>query len=258
MNKKAGFALTAMVALTYIFLYMPIFVLIFYSFNANPFTQHWTGFTLQWYALLFESVEIQHALFNSFIVALVTTAMSLLFGTLFVVYAHQKYSVRLLSLFYSILGIPEIVIAVSLLQFFSYLQIQLGFTTLIGGHMLLGLAYIIPILHTRFGEIDKHLVEVAYDLGATDTQVFFTILLPLLTPGIIASGFLVFILSLDDFLISFFCAGPTVQTLPLFIFSTIRSGSTPMINALSTILLLVSCVCVLIFSLLQKTQKEKL
>jgi len=129
--------------------------------------------------------------------------------------------------------------------------VPLGTTTLIVGHTLLGLGYVIPILHARFVELDISLIEASYDLGATQKQTFFSIVLPLLRPALIASGLLVFIISLDDFIISFFCAGASIQTLPLYIFALIRTGASPMVNALSTILLIVSSLLVFLFSFLQ-------
>ena len=145
---------------------------------------------------------------------------------------------------------PEIVLAVGLLSFFSFFAVPLGATTLIVGHTLLGLGYVIPILHARFIELDESLIEASYDLGATQRQTFFSIVLPLLMPALVASGLLVFIISLDDFIISFFCAGASVQTLPLYIFAVIRTGASPMINALSTIMLIFSSLFVLLFSFL--------
>ena len=146
---------------------------------------------------------------------------------------------------------PEIVLAVGLLSLFSFFAIPLGSITLIIGHTLLGLGYVIPILHGRFVELDRSLIEASYDLGATQRQTFFAIVLPLLMPALLSSGLLVFIISLDDFIVSFFCAGASVQTLPLYIFAVIRSGSSPMINALSTIMLIFTSFFVLIFSFLQ-------
>jgi len=121
---------------------------------------------------------------------------------------------------------------------------------LIVGHTLLGLGYVIPIVHSRFIELDESLIEASYDLGATQRQTFFRVVLPLLMPALIASGLLVFIISLDDFIISFFCAGASVQTLPLYIFAVIRTGASPMINALSTIMLICSSFFVVLLSFL--------
>jgi spermidine/putrescine transport system permease protein len=239
------------VSALYFFLYIPIFVLIIFSFNDNAISYKWLGFTTGWYEQLFESTEIWQALKNSLFVAASAVLLSLTLGSLFVFYASRAQAQRLLILFYGSLAMPEIVLAVGLLSFFSFFSVPLGAVTLIAGHTLIGLGYVVPILYGRFLEIDVSFIEAAYDLGATQRQTFFSIILPLLRPALIASGLLVFILSLDDFIISFFCAGASVQTLPLYIFSVIRTGASPMVNALSTILLLVSSFCVLLFSFLQ-------
>jgi len=142
------------------------------------------------------------------------------------------------------------VLAVGLLSFFSLLWVPLGLTTLIAAHTLIGLGYVVPMIYTRFSELNYALTEVSMDLGATRTQTFMRIILPLLSPTLFASALLVFIISLDDFVISFFCSGATTQTLPMYIFSVIRSGATPTVNALSTVLLGVSSLFVILFSLL--------
>jgi len=154
-------------------------------------------------------------------------------------------------MFYASLATPEIVLAVGLLSFFSIFSIPLSLTTLIAGHTLIGLGYVIPILQTRFEELDKRYMEAALDLGATQGQAFWRIMIPLMWPAITAAALLVFILSLDDFLISFFCSGGSTQTLPIYIFVMIRSGATPVVNALSTLLLVVSSLLVLLFSSLK-------
>src|SRR5581483_11181956 len=224
------------VAALYFLLYIPIFVLIVFSFNDNALTYNWLGFTTDWYHELFSSVEIWDALGNSLFVALSTVCLSLLIGSVLVFFG-SAYVKQLLVLFYGSLAMPEIVLAVGLLSLFSFFAVPLGAATLIAGHTLLGLGYVVPILYNRFAEIDMSLIEASYDLGATKRQTFFSIVLPLLMPAIVAAGLLVFIISLDDFIISFFCAGASMQTLPLYIFAVIRTGASPVVNALSTILL---------------------
>lgn len=251
MNTYKSYIMPIIVAALYFFLYIPIFVLIAFSFNNNAISYKWLGFTTGWYKQLFESTEVWHALKNSLFVAASTVLLSLTLGTLFVFYASRTYAQRLLIFFYGSLAMPEIVLAVGLLSLFSFFAVPLGALTLIAGHTLIGLGYVVPILYGRFSELDESLIEASYDLGATQRQTFFAIILPLLRPALIASGLLVFIISLDDFIISFFCAGASVQTLPLYIFSVIRTGASPMVNALSTILLLVSSFFVLLFSFLQ-------
>lgn len=239
------------VAALYFLLYIPIFVLVVFSFNDNAITYNWLGFTTEWYADLFSSAEVWDALSNSLFVALSSVFLSLTLGSVLIFFGNRDRVQQLLLLFYGSLAIPEIVLAVGLLSLFSFFAVPLGAATLIAGHTLLGLGYVVPILHARFVELDVSLIEASYDLGATKRQTFFSIVLPLLAPAMIASGLLVFIISLDDFIISFFCAGASMQTLPLYIFAVIRSGASPMINALSTILLLTSSFFVLLFSFLQ-------
>jgi spermidine/putrescine transport system permease protein len=234
----------------YMFLYVPIIILVIYSFNDSNVPYIWEGFSLRWYKELFSSVAIMQALKNSLIVASASVTLSLLMGVLFVYYGAKARLNRFLVLFYGNLAAPEIVVAVGLLSFFSLFSIPLGLTTLIVGHTLIGLGYVIPIVQTRFAELDKRYTEASLDLGATQHQTFMRIILPLLFPALFAAGLLVFILSLDDFIISFFTAGGSTQTLPLYIFSMVRSGATPVVNALSTLMLLVSSIAVIVFSLL--------
>jgi len=250
MRSVGSYIVPIAVAALYLFLYIPIFVLIIFSFNDNAFTCAWSSFTTHWYYDLFAATEVWYALKNSLIIASSSVFLSLAIGSSLIFFGNRDTVQRLLILFYGSLAMPEIVLAAGLLSFFSFFAVPLGAMTLIVGHTLLGLGYVIPILYSRFIELDESLIEASYDLGATQRQTFFAIVLPLLMPALVAAGLLVFIISLDDFLISFFCAGASVQTLPLYIFSVIRTGSSPMINALSTIMLIFSSVCVLLFSFL--------
>jgi spermidine/putrescine transport system permease protein len=247
-GSSSYYVLTACVAAAYVFLYMPIIILIIFSFNNSLFPYAWKGFTLKWYAALWESTEVWDALKNSVIVALSAVFLSVTLGVSVVYYSSRSWLARLLIIFYGTLAVPEIVVAAGLLSVFVGMHVPLGLTTLIVAHTLVGLGYVIPLVHTRFSELNYALTEASLDLGATRTQTFFAIILPLLSPVIIAASLLVFIISLDDFLLAFFCAGATTQTLPMYIFSMIRSGATPTVNALSTLLLLVSSLLVMIFS----------
>ena len=242
----AHYGLAVAVALVYLFLYIPIFIVVIFSFNSVSFPYHWVSFSWQWYVQLFQSREIFEALCNSLIVATTSVVLSLTVGVLFVFYSKNCGLNRLTPLFYGSLLVPEIVIAVSLLSFFMICAIPLGLCTLIAGHTVLGLGYVIPILSARLAEVDASVIEASLDLGATINQTFMRIVLPLLSPALIASALLVFIISFDDFFISFFCAGTSAQTLSLYIFAMIRTGVSPTINALSTLLLLLSSICVLI------------
>ena len=238
------------VASFFLFLYIPILVLVVFSFNASSMPYEWTGFTTEWYRQLFASKEAWQALNNSLIVALTSVFLSVAMSVMLVYYGSEKYS-RYFPLFYGTLVVPEIVLAVGILGFFSLFSVALGFSTLIAGHTLLGLGYAVPIIQARYAELEKHLTEASLDLGATRAQTFFRVILPLLAPSLFAASLLIFVLSLDDFLIAFFCAGAETQTLPLYIFSVVRSGGSPIVNALSTIMILSGSLLILVMAILQ-------
>lgn len=239
---------------TYLFLYIPIFVLFYTSFNLRPDSLTWGGFTTQWYVDLFSSPEMWAALLNSLIVSTLAAFFSLVLGVMLVVgCGHQN--LNLVNLFYAPVLIPEIIVAVAMLSFFAWFAAPLGLATLVLGHTVLGLGFVVPLVHARFMELDERLVEASLDLGATKWQTYRYIILPLLKPAIISAGLLAFIISFDDFLISFFCAGPTSQTLSLYIFSTIRAGINPEINALSVLLLVTAGILVIFFAR-PKSEKE--
>ncbi len=240
--------LPLMVSFVFLFFYIPIIVLVTFSFNNAEFPYRWSGFSLRWYKVLFQSSEIWLVLKNSLIIATCATFLSLVMGLLLVFYAGTKLR-NYFVLFYSNLIFPEIVLAVGLLSFFTYWAVPLTLLTLVAGHTILGLGYVVPILSSRFNELESSIVEASLDLGATINQTFFRIIIPSLLPAIIASGLLVFIVSFDDFLFAFFLASGSSQTLPLYIFSMIRSGISPDINALSTMLILISSFFVLFFCL---------
>lgn len=249
-NRFSSWVMPSFVGGVYFFLYLPILILILFSFNDAKFVYKWSGFTLDWYYELFRSAEIWIALKNSLIVAFCSGLLSLVMGCL-LVWGLFRRSKILLPIFYITVMIPDVVVAVGLLSFFTLLYIPLGITTLIAGHTLLGLGFVVPILYSCFEDLDYSLIEASLDLGATLWQTFFKIVLPLLKPSIIAAGLLVFIISLDDFLIAFFCASSESQTLSLYIFSMVRLGLSPLINALSVFLLIISCSFVLVFSSLR-------
>lgn len=240
------------------FLYIPIIVLVIFSFNSKEYTYQWSSFSLRWYYELFDSIEIWDALKNSLIVAMSSVILSITMGVLLVFYSAHSYFKKAFLLFYGNLVVPEIVLAVGMLSFFTFFSMPLGITTLIAGHTLIGLGYVVPIVYARFIELDKRYTEASFDLGASNGQTLLRVILPLLSPALFASGLLVFIISLDDFILSFFCAGATMQTLPMYIFAMIRSGATPVVSALSTLLLVISSILVLIFSSLQIKKTDML
>lgn len=237
-----------LIGLFYCFLYLPLIVLLVFSFNTEGFPSPWKAFTLEWYGELFHSSLLWHAFANSLIVATFSTTICLGLGLFLIFYATQGGRVgSTLSLFYGNLVIPETVLAVSLLGFFTFFSIPLGLITLIFAHTVLGLGIAIPILYARYQELDPKLKEASYVLGATPTQTFFRVTLPMMLPTIVTTSLLVFILSFDDFVLSYFCAGSTAQTLSLYILSMIRSGISPVVNSLSAVLLLLSSILVFTF-----------
>jgi spermidine/putrescine transport system permease protein len=250
-KSKSDFMLPLFVGISYLFLYLPIVILILYSFNSGALEYTWSDFTTQWYKDLLSSQEAWDALKTSLIVGVSTVIITIVMSALLVFFGERTFLSSLFFTFYANLAIPEIVLAVGLLSLFYFFSIPLSTTTLIVGHTIIGLGYAVPMIHTRFKEIDTRIIEASYDLGATPFQTFFKIILPLMSPALIASAMLVFIISFDDFIISFFCSSGSTQTLPIYIFSMIRSGASPEVSALSTILLVVSAFLVLIFSSLQ-------
>jgi len=249
-NKKTKGRISSLilVACTYLFLYVPLIVLVIFSFNSERFPAPWTSFTLNWYRELFHATYLWNAFGNSLIVAISATLISLGAGVGLIYYAALGGKIRkTLGMFYGNLVIPETVLAVSLLSFFTMIDIPLGLTTLILAHSVLGLGFVIPIVYARFKELDHTLTEASFDLGANSLQTFFKVTLPLLRPALITTALLVFILSFDDFILSYFCAGSTAQTLSLYILSMIRTGVSPVVSALSSVLLFFSSLLVLVF-----------
>ena len=219
-----------------------------FSFNTEGFPSPWQGFTLKWYHELIHSIYLWKAFGNSLIIALCTTFISVLLGIFLIFFVAQGGHVgKYLNLFYGSVIIPETVLGVSLLGFFSLASISLGLTTLIIGHTVLGLGFVIPLVYARYLELDDRLTEASLVLGATPIQTFFKVTLPLLRPSLITSALLVFIISFDDFILTYFCAGSSVQTLSLYILSMIRSGISPVVNALSALLLFISSIMALIY-----------
>jgi spermidine/putrescine transport system permease protein len=238
----------------FVFMYLPILVLAFYSFNSSPYSATWQGFTLEWYRKLFSDERILSALQNSLIVALCAVGISAVLGTLMAV-GLARYQFLGKSLYRGIsylpLIIPDIAIAVATLVFLAAFAVPLSIWTIVAAHVVFCLAYVALVVSSRLTNLDPHLEEAALDLGATPVQAFIKVLLPQLMPGIVAGCLLAFVLSLDDFLIASFTAGSGSNTLPMEIFSRIRTGVKPDINALSVILILVSAIAALVAELIR-------
>ncbi|PID57225.1 spermidine/putrescine ABC transporter permease PotC [candidate division KSB3 bacterium] len=239
----------------YSFFYLPILTLIVFSFNASRGGVVWRGFSLEWYARLFQDASLGIALKNSLIVAFATTLVSTGIGTMAALAMH-KYHFRGKMLWTGIIYIPviipEIVVGVSLLSFFALLKITLGFGTITVAHIAFCLSYVIIVVQTRLHGLDLSLEEASMDLGAGRYKTFFYVTLPVIAPGIISSALLCFTLSIDDFVITFFTQGPNSTTLPVKIYSMVKFGVSPVVNAISTLFLLVTAVTVILISRLEK------
>jgi len=247
-TKLTNFLAILLTLFTFFILYLPIIVLVVFSFNSQRFPAPWSEFTLDWYRELFESEELWSSFFTSLFIAITSTLLSLIMGILLLFFkANGGNLKKTVPIFYSNLLIPESLFAISLLSFFTFFDISLGFTTLIIAHTVLGLGFTIPILYTRYCQLDPRLVEASLSLGATSTQTFFKVILPHMRPAILATGLLVFILSFDDFILSYFTAGTSVQTLSLYLLTMLRSGISPIVNALSAFILVFSSLLVILF-----------
>lgn len=229
--------------LMYAFMYIPILVLGFYSFNDSRFSSTWGGFSLRWYSSLLNDQRIQSALFDSLRVALISVGISAILGTMMAV-GLAKYNFRGKGLYRGIsylpLIVPDIAVAVATLIFLASIGAPLSLWTVIAAHIVFCLAYIAVVVSTRLTGLNPSLEEAALDLGANPFQAFVQVLLPELMPAILSGCLLAFVLSMDDLLISSFTAGGGTNTLPMEIFSRVRTGVKPDINALSVLLILFS------------------
>jgi spermidine/putrescine transport system permease protein len=248
-------AITGSGILGYVFLYAPIVILVVFSFNTSRFVTSWGGFGFRWYGELFQNEAIATALKNSLIVALASTLISTVFGTMvaLVMERHQFFGkLAFDALLYLPIIIPDIAMAVMLLLFFVMSSIHLSLVTIIIAHVAFNISFVAIVVRARLVGFDRSLEEAAQDLGANELQTFWHVTLPLLLPGILAGALLAFTLSLDDFVITFFTAGVGSTTLPLRIYSMVKLGITPEINAISTLMLLASMILVLGSLLLQR------
>lgn len=234
--------------LVMIFFYLPIIILVVNSFNEHKYGSAWTGFTLKWYAHLWKDADIWHALRNSLLVASVSTVVSTVLGTV-AAYALDRFHGKLQKfhngLIYMPLVLPDLLMGMSLLLFFVAVGFQLGLVSICIAHITFCISYVAMVVLARLQDFDFSMMEAAYDLGANSWTATTRVLLPALAPGIAAGALLAFTLSIDDFVITFFVAGPGSNTLPVYIYSMMKhSRFMPVINALSTLLLVVTFVAV--------------
>jgi len=236
----AGFA--------YAFLYLPLVIVVVYSFNDSKLNAEWVGFTLDWYRKLADNNEMLQAAANSLLIAFVASLVSTVLGTMAGI-AMFRYRTRLLPiLVLTPIAIPEILMGVSLLIFFVLLDFTLGLVSVALAHIAFCIGFVAIVVRARLAGMDESLVEAARDLGATPLQAFRLVTLPLIMPGVIAGALMAFTLSIDDFVITFFTAGAGTVTLPLQIYSMIKIAVTPEVNAVSTLLMLLTLLLIVIAS----------
>ena len=252
--------------LAYSFLYLPIAVLVLFSFSAGRYASLWGGFSLEWYTKLLHNPDIVRALLNSLLIAAATALIATVLGTMAAVglarFADRRRAARYDAALTLPILLPDIVQGIALLLFFVLVfnglerivgwRPTLGRTTVIIAHAAFAISYVAVVVRARLSGMDQRLEEAAMDLGANEWQVFQRITLPLIWPGVMSGGLLAFTLSLDEFVITFFTTGPGATTLPIHVWSMVKRGVTPEINALSTLMLLTSITLVTLSVLLQR------
>ena len=251
----------------YLFLYIPVIFLVFFSFNSTRQDGVFTGFSLRWYAALMDDSRLVEGFFLSLKVALLTGTLSVVLGCFaaFVLVRYLRFSGR--TLFYGLVNaplvMPEVIIGLALLLLMVAVQRALGwpdrgFITLVLGHTLLGMAYATVVIQSRLSEVDRALEEAAMDLGCKPLQVFFLVTLPNIAPALVSSWLLAFTLSFDDVVISEFLSGPGVTTLPQVIFSYARRGVNPTIYAAATLLIAAVSLGIVAYSLVMLRRQKRL
>jgi len=242
-------ALGSITALVYLFLYAPILVLVALSFNNSRFSTVWQGFSWRWYELAFNNADLIRSLRASLIVAFLTTLLATVIGTATAL-ALARHRIRLKraveGLVFLPVIIPEIVVGFAMAGFFGLLGAAFGVGTIVAAHVAFSISYVVFIVRARVAGLDPSLEEAAMDLGATPWQTFLRVTLPLIMPGVLSASLLVFTISLDDYVITSFVAGPGATTLPLKIYSMVKTGVTPEINAISSVLLIATIIFVFV------------
>lgn len=261
-RRKTGFHPMAMIyaCLVYLFMYIPIIVVIVFSFNTSKMNIIFEGFTLEWYSKMFDNRQLMTAFKNTLIVAGVSTAISIVIGTLCAVGLY-RFEFKLKSLIsnslYIPIAIPEIVFGIALLVFFSSLQLNTSMFTLIISHVTFSMPFVVITVRSRIAGFDPSIEEAARDLGANEFHTFMRVTLPMIMPGVISGGMLALTMSLDDVVISFFTSGPDSTTLPLKILGMVKKGVSPDVNALSTLMIVGTIVIMVIAQIAQNRLEQK-
>lgn len=243
--------------LVMIFFYLPIAILIGYSFNSSRLNIVWQGFTLDWYAAIWRDAVLVASLYNSLYVAVVTTVLSVVLGTggAWLLFRYRFPGVRMLStLIFIPMIIPEVIMGVSLLIFFVAVHLELGYATIIVSHVTFCFPFVMVAVQARLAGLDPSLEEAAQDLGATPLQAFRKVLVPYLAPAIVSGALMSFTLSLDELIVTYFTASAGTRTLPLEIFGRVKKGLDPTLNAISTVFILSTVMLVVVTELLKKRE----
>ena len=240
--------LVASAIAVYLFLYVPLAVVVVFSFNDSKLSAEWVGFTTSWYAKLVRNDEMLKAATNSLVIAVVAAAAATVLGTMAGIAMHRYKSRLLPFMVLTPIAMPEILLGVSLLIFFitTFGEESLSLLTVIVAHTTFCIGFVAIIVRARLAGMDESIFEAARDLGATPWQTFRLVTLPLITPGVIAGALMAFTLSIDDFVITFFTAGAGVPTLPLTIYTMVKIAVTPEVNALSTLLMLLTLTLIVV------------
>ena len=241
-----------------VFFYVPIIILVAYSFNSSRLNVLWEGFTLKWYSAIWQDAVLVHSLYNSLYVAVISTAVAVVLGTggAWLLYRYRFPGVRLLNtLVFIPMIIPEVIMGVSLLIFFVAVQLELGYTTIIISHVTFCFPFVMVAVQARLSGLDPSLEEAAQDLGATPWQAFRKVLVPFLAPAILSGALMSFTLSLDELIVTYFTASAGTRTLPLEIFGRVKKGLDPTLNAISTVFVLSTVILVIATELLKKRSR---
>jgi spermidine/putrescine transport system permease protein len=239
----------------FLFFYLPIFILILFSFNQSRLNIVWTGFTLEWYATLWRDTVLVRTLKNSLIVATATTIVSVVLGTAggWLLYRFRyRASGFLETLVFMPMIVPEVILGVSLLILFVTIGLQLGYTTIVISHVTFCFPFVMAAVQARLAGLDPSLEEAALDLGATPLQAFTKVLVLYLMSAIISGALMTFTLSLDELIVTYFTASAGTRTLPLEIFGRVKKGLDPSLNAISTVLIGVTVLAVFLTEMLRR------
>jgi putrescine transport system permease protein len=256
--KKLSWFNSVSLTLGFAFLYIPIMLLVAYSFNEGKSVGVWTGFSTKWYVSVFQNEQLMDAAKVTFWVAVFSATLATILGTLGAItltrYGNYRGSTLFNGMIYAPLVMPEIILGLSLLLLFVAMGIDRGFWTIVLAHTTFTLCFVAVVVQSRLVTFDSSLEEAALDLGSTPFKTFFVITLPLILPAVISGWLLAFTLSLDDLVIASFTTGPGATTLPMRIYSAVKLGVKPEINAISSIMIALVSVGVIITSILQKQQ----